>query len=115
MNTVDVPHVPARAFVTEIEGKPTVVNPLRVGSRFPIYIGSQLTWHWVIGASKPGWWHIRREAKWPAPDAQDRVIVLPCEWAGCRHGAVTRYGYWGQYHWLCAEHGDLVGDDGFDG
>lgn len=64
--------------------------------------------------------YYRERADWPAPDPRTRKH--PCEWMirrfgeshvlACPQGPTTRIGYWGQYIWLCPEHGELVGDDG---
>lgn len=59
-----------------------------------------------------GIWGFVPQADWPAPDPSTRVRLPGCDWHDCTKQGARRYGYWGKYHWLCAEHGDLIGDDG---
>lgn len=48
---------------------------------------------------------------WPAPDPTTRVNA--CEWhMACPQGPTRRYSSWGEWRYLCPEHGELVGDDG---
>lgn len=35
-----------------------------------------------------------------------------CVWSACGEPATKTVGYWGEKHDLCAEHADLIGDDG---